>query len=218
MSPLLVEQPPEARTGDAARVAGELARARRAAIDAERAANAPRPALATQAQAGGSGSNQIIVTQRGEPATVTTTTQGVIEIRDAQGNVVSRIDPAAIAREAAEVATTTISVPPPIVRRPSDDIPDGVLRLIVIVMSIVAGTILGVTFMRMLSRRADRRAATAPHDPEIGRRLDRIEQAIEAMAEEVERVSEAQRYSARLLTERLPELPVRSIAAADQVR
>jgi hypothetical protein len=35
-------------------------------------------------------------------------------------------------------------------------------------------------------------------------RLDRIEQAIEAIALEVERSAEAQRYSARLLTERMP--------------
>src|SRR5438105_3174778 len=61
-------------------------------------------------------------------------------------------------------------------------------------------------------RRVDRKAA--PLDQEVVRRLDRIEQAIETMAVEVERVSEAQRYSARLLTERLPDgLALRAVAA-----
>lgn len=40
--------------------------------------------------------------------------------------------------------------------------------------------------------------------PEAAARLARIEQAVEAVAIEVERISEAQRYSAQLLTDRLP--------------
>jgi hypothetical protein len=38
-------------------------------------------------------------------------------------------------------------------------------------------------------------------------RLDRIEQAVESIAVEVERVSEAQRFSARLLSERREPVP-----------
>lgn len=49
-------------------------------------------------------------------------------------------------------------------------------------------------------------AAAAPHvEPHVAPRIDRLEQAIESIAVEMERVAEAQRYSAKLLTERLPE-------------
>lgn len=46
-------------------------------------------------------------------------------------------------------------------------------------------------------------ASTAVLPPETVARLARIEQAVEAVAIEVERISEAQRYSAQLLTDRL---------------
>jgi hypothetical protein len=42
-------------------------------------------------------------------------------------------------------------------------------------------------------------------------RLERMEQAIDAMAVEIERISEAQRFTTRLLSERVPE-PQRSPA------
>ena len=35
-------------------------------------------------------------------------------------------------------------------------------------------------------------------------RMERLEQAVDAMAVEIERISEGQRYATRLLTERLP--------------
>jgi len=49
-------------------------------------------------------------------------------------------------------------------------------------------------------------------------RLDRIEQAVEAVAVEMERVSEAQRFSARLLSERLPDALPQLDAAAQRAR
>ena len=61
-------------------------------------------------------------------------------------------------------------------------------------------------------------AAPAPSSVEQDERLRRIEAVVETMAVEVERVSEAQRYSARLLTERLPESPARAIPTADHAR
>jgi hypothetical protein len=67
---------------------------------------------------------------------------------------------------------------------------------------------------------AGRRAAVAPAAPDLDARLQRIEQAVESIAIEVERVSEAQRFSARLLAERGPadagvaRVPGRSTPAA----
>lgn len=41
-------------------------------------------------------------------------------------------------------------------------------------------------------------------DPAVEDRLERIEQAVDAIAIEVERMSESQRYTSKLLAERLP--------------
>jgi hypothetical protein len=63
-----------------------------------------------------------------------------------------------------------------------------------------------VTIVRTLVRARERRleldAQRYSGDPDLYLRLDRMEQAIEAMAVEVERVSEAQRFTTRLLSER----------------
>jgi hypothetical protein len=50
--------------------------------------------------------------------------------------------------------------------------------------------------------RAMDREALMPSNSETAMRLERIEQAIEAMAVEVERISEGQRFVTRLLAER----------------
>ena len=42
----------------------------------------------------------------------------------------------------------------------------------------------------------------APRDVEIGARMERMEQALDSIAIEVERISENQRFTTRLLTER----------------
>lgn len=59
----------------------------------------------------------------------------------------------------------------------------------------------GIPIARAFGRRIDKRSAAAPELANFGQRLDRIEQAIETVAIEVERISEGQRYSARLMTE-----------------
>jgi hypothetical protein len=66
-------------------------------------------------------------------------------------------------------------------------------------------------FVRRLVRRAPAPAALQPAAPSVAPRIERLEQAIESIAVEMERVAEAQRYSARLLTERLPEAPASAV-------
>jgi hypothetical protein len=67
---------------------------------------------------------------------------------------------------------------------------------------------LGVPIIRAFTRRWERNAQLpAPPSAEITSRLERIEQAVEAVAIEVERIAEAQRYSAKLLTEQQKRLP-----------
>lgn len=58
------------------------------------------------------------------------------------------------------------------------------------------------TFVKARERRFELEAQRYAGDPDVTLRLDRMEQAIEAMAVEVERVAEAQRFTTRLLSER----------------
>jgi hypothetical protein len=69
----------------------------------------------------------------------------------------------------------------------------------------IVGTIfvlfpLAIAFARSIWKRASR-AAVAPAPADTSARLERLEQAVDAVAIEVERISEGQRYVARLLTE-----------------
>lgn len=62
---------------------------------------------------------------------------------------------------------------------------------------------IGIPLVIALARRWDREAKLAPKlSTEIATRLERIEQAVDAMALEVERISEGQRFTTRLLSER----------------
>jgi hypothetical protein len=78
--------------------------------------------------------------------------------------------------------------------------------------------IIGMTFIalpialaiaRNMWRRGSRHAAAATPSPESAQRMERLEQAVDAIAIEIERVSEGQRYMTRLLAEGSgPALPV----------
>jgi len=61
---------------------------------------------------------------------------------------------------------------------------------------------LAIAYARLIWKRATVR--TTPRDAEADRRLERIEQAIDSIAIEVERVSENQRYTTRVLSEANP--------------
>ena len=73
--------------------------------------------------------------------------------------------------------------------------------------SIVCGTILISTIVMSITRAvvAHRRASSQLPEGGLGRieeRLSRIEQAVDAIAVEVERVSEGQRFTTKLLSDR----------------
>lgn len=78
----------------------------------------------------------------------------------------------------------------------------GQVTAIAIVGTIFIGFPLAVAIARNMFRRAYRRdAAGAGQSPESTQRMDRLEQAVDAIAIEVERISEGQRFMTRLLTE-----------------
>ncbi len=64
---------------------------------------------------------------------------------------------------------------------------------------------IGVPLVRALGRRWEKEARLPRGDPETSQRLANIEQAIEAIAVEVERISEGQRFATRVLTDEAPE-------------
>jgi hypothetical protein len=63
---------------------------------------------------------------------------------------------------------------------------------------VVATVVLGI---RSLRRKEDSRAALSPIDVE---RMARLEQAVDAIALELERVGEGQRYLTQIMSQRLP--------------
>lgn len=64
---------------------------------------------------------------------------------------------------------------------------------------------IGVPLVRAYIRRKDLQLTRAPSEAMRDERLDRIENALEAVAVEVERISEGQRFVTRLLSERSRE-------------
>jgi hypothetical protein len=73
----------------------------------------------------------------------------------------------------------------------------------------------GIPMMRARIRQMDRKLEYPPHDPQLNDRLQHIEQAIDAIAVEVERIAEGQRFVTRVMSER-PE-PVALPRAHDRV-
>jgi hypothetical protein len=60
---------------------------------------------------------------------------------------------------------------------------------------------IGVPLARAYSRRMDAESRNPRIPDEVARRLERMEQALEAVAIEVERISEGQRFTTNLLSE-----------------
>jgi hypothetical protein len=61
--------------------------------------------------------------------------------------------------------------------------------------------IIGLPLARAFSRRMDRRGGTAQIPNEVSSQLAHLNQAVDAIALEVERISEGQRFTTRLLSE-----------------
>jgi len=68
--------------------------------------------------------------------------------------------------------------------------------------AMIAVLVLGVPLVRARIRERERGSLGTPGDPQAAERLARIEAAVESIAIEVERISEAQRFTTRLLSDR----------------
>ena len=93
------------------------------------------------------------------------------------------------------------AVPPPWRREP--DIPPEVVDIFQMFTVATAAVLILRPMMRAWANRFERRgAAPAALPPEVSAHMQRLEHAIEAVAIEVERISEGQRYTTKLLAER----------------
>jgi hypothetical protein len=83
---------------------------------------------------------------------------------------------------------------------------DGVLIPILAIASVPIMAI-GIPLAKAYARRMDSRPAAPALTPDAAARLERMEQAIDAIAVEVERISEGQRFTTRLLADRTGAAP-----------
>jgi hypothetical protein len=93
---------------------------------------------------------------------------------------------------------TVIGVPPPF---GNNDIPPQAVDLAFGFFFTIAVIIIGLPLARAFARRMDRRSGPAQIPTEISTQLAQLNQAVDAIALEVERISEGQRFTARLLSE-----------------
>jgi hypothetical protein len=94
---------------------------------------------------------------------------------------------------------------------PAVAVPIGFFTMVVVVS-------IGVPLARAFSRKMDSRSLPAAVPPELQQRLEHMEQAIDSIAVEVERISEGQRFTTKLLADRQQEAPAALSAAERQQR
>jgi len=81
-------------------------------------------------------------------------------------------------------------------------VPEGAVIISVAFFIMCAVIAIGVPIVRAFTRRMDKRnVATPSTDAETRDRLERIEQAVDAIAVEVERISEGQRFTTKIISE-----------------
>lgn len=92
---------------------------------------------------------------------------------------------------------TVIGVPPP-----GEIIPPQAVDISIAFFLMVAAIIIGLPIARAFARRMDRKGGGPAQIPrEVTEQLTQINQAVDAIALEVERISEGQRFTTRLLSE-----------------
>jgi hypothetical protein len=77
----------------------------------------------------------------------------------------------------------------------------------------IAVVSVGVPLARAYARRWENKPAGKAISSDVAARLERMEQAIDSIAIEVERISEGQRFTTKLLSERVSEVTPPSVGA-----
>lgn len=128
----------------------------------------------------------------------------VISIQQADGKV-QRIkigeDGSISGADAAPGQATTAPAAPSEPRRKA--LPEGVVDIMIAISAMVAITSIGTPIAKAFARRIEKRD-DIKQQRAIEDRLASIEQAIDSVAVEVERISEGQRFTSKLLADRAP--------------
>lgn len=142
-----------------------------------------------QVQTGAEGGKSILITKsNGETQRIELSNSGEVITSNVQG------------------AATAVAAPPapPAPRR--KELPVGLVEMMGIIFGAVTVMSLGTPLVKAWARRFERRHEVQQH-AQIEQRLAAIEQAIETVAVEVERISEGQRFTTKLLADKAqPEL------------
>lgn len=93
---------------------------------------------------------------------------------------------------------TVIGVPAGLAR---DVIPQQVVDISIAFFLTMAAIIIGLPLARAFARRMDRRGASSQIPSDLSHQIGQLNQAVDAIALEVERISEGQRFTTRLLSE-----------------
>lgn len=170
--------------------------------------------LAAQATtvAGQELAEQTAPTLRRGDVSVTKDAQNRTIVRTADGRTIV-VDPRAVPTTQGQEQLIQMAMVKPPDPPPSNDIPPEVIPLAGIVFGNITAMVLLYPLVRAWIRGRERRESVAAAVPaalpaEFGQRLERIEQAVESVAIEVERISESQRFQARVLAERLDAAPL----------
>jgi hypothetical protein len=121
------------------------------------------------------------------------------EARDAARDAVREALRTRIVQGRAGEAVVVQQGMPPWMQQPR--VPEEVVVISIAFFVMCAVIAIGIPIARAFARRMDRRSAVDPQaSSDVRSRLERIEHAVDAIAIEVERVSEAQRYSTKILS------------------
>jgi hypothetical protein len=124
---------------------------------------------------------------------------------------------AAVASKAARATDGTIRVPNPQIIFPGgsiqipdhDQIPPQVEPISIAFFAMIAIIVVGLPLMRAIARKIDRGTPVAAAVPkEVTDRLQQISQSVDAIAIEVERISEGQRFTTKMLTDKQRDVTI----------
>ncbi|MFN2636086.1 MAG: hypothetical protein ABR585_03550 [Gemmatimonadaceae bacterium] len=123
------------------------------------------------------------------------------QIEAANGRVTITQGPPTPTPPATAPPPQTVVAVPPFQFDPGDTIPQQVVDISVAFFITCAVIIIGFPIARAFARRMDRRGAAGQISTEVSAQLAQLNQSIDAIALEVERISEGQRFTTRLLSE-----------------
>jgi len=108
-----------------------------------------------------------------------------------------------------------VTVPPPATRPFLDRIDNDAITAMFVATTLAILVPLSIAISRRLWRRGPKDSATSAAINGMNSRLERLEQAVDTIAIEIERVSESQRFVAKVLVDRPPSNPAAAAAPSD---